>query len=89
MNLFESFFLSSSQELRSACCFLVSLKDWRYVENGEIREIRVYTLENEEVRQKDFAMIKLRVPIEFTNTVRPICLPSLDQTAEVILNSLF
>ena len=65
------------------------MKDWRYVENGEIREIRVYTLENEEVKQKDFAMIKLRVPIEFTNTVRPICLPSLDQTAEVILNSLF
>ena len=65
------------------------MKDWRYVENGEFREIRVYTLDNEEVKQKDFAMIKLRVPIEFTNTVRPICLPSLDQTAEVILNSLF
>ena len=65
------------------------MKDWRYVENGEFREIRVYTLDNEEVKQKDFAMIKLRVPIEFTNTVRPICLPSLDQTAEVILNSTF
>ena len=65
------------------------MKDWRYVENGEFREIRVYTLDNEEVKQKDFAMIKLRVPIEFTHTVRPICLPSLDQTAEVILNSLF
>ena len=65
------------------------MKDWRYVENGEIREIRVYTLENEEVKQKDFAMIKLRVPIEFTNTVRPICLPSPHQTAEVVLNFMF
>ena len=37
----------------------------------------------------DFAMIKLRVPIEFTNTVRPICLPSPDQTAEVVLNFMF
>ena len=69
--------------------FLVSLQDWRYVENGEIREITFDILDDEEVKQKDFAMIKLRVPIEFTNTVRPICLPSLDQTAEVILNSLF
>ena len=65
------------------------MKDWRYVENGEIREIPVDILDDEEVKQKDFAMIKLRVPIEFTQTVRPICLPSLDQTAEVILNSLF
>ena len=69
--------------------FLVSLKDWRYAENGKIRNDTLDNRGGQRGLGFDFAMIKLRVPIEFTNTVRPICLPSPDQTAEVVLNFMF
>ena len=61
--------------------FLVSAKDFKYVRNREVPPILWgdYTSFYD-----DIAMIKLSVPIEFTNTVRPICLPSPGKNNEVI-----
>ena len=60
--------------------------DYRYVRNSKIPKI---TWGEENNFYDDIAMIKLRVPIEFTNTVRPICLPSPGETFKVILISCF
>ena len=59
----------------------MSAEDFKYVRNRKVPPIlwREYTSFYD-----DIAMIKLRVPIEFTNTVRPICLPSPGQNNEVI-----
>ena len=60
--------------------FLVYLEDWINVQHSELptkylgADTRFY---------EDIAMIKLRTPIEFTITVRPVCLPSPEQNYEV------
>ena len=60
--------------------------DYRYVRNRKIPNI---TWGAEVSFYDDIAMIKLRVPIEFTSTVRPICLPSPGENFKVILISSF
>ena len=66
--------------------FLVSFEDWIFVNNSKIPIMEDF---NSDGFYDDIAMVKLRVPIEFTSTVRPICLPSPDQTAEVFFISCF
>ena len=58
------------------------MKDWRKVNN-------ISAFPNNKEFYNDIVLVKLRVPIEFTNTVRPICLPNPDQTAEAIFNFSF
>ena len=64
----------------------MSAEDFKYVRNREVPPILWldYT-----AFYDDIAMIKLRVPIEFTKTVRPICLPSPGHNYEVIFNFQF
>ena len=58
--------------------------DYVYVRNSKIPKI---TWGEDVSFYDDIAMIKMRVPIEFTNTVRPICLPSPGENFKVNLIS--
>ena len=61
--------------------FLASEKDWMYVRNRKIPTLNFG--ETSISRYNDIAMIRLRIPIEYTHTVRPVCLPSPGQKYQV------
>ena len=70
---------------RETC--LVHPDDWKYVHAKKNESFCKFGEDCETVIYNDIALVKLKIPIEFTETVRPLCLPSPGKDYQVKLHS--
>ena len=70
---------------RETC--LVYPDDWKYVHAKKNESFCKFGEVCETVIYNDIALVKLKIPIEFTETVRPLCLPSPGKDYQVKLSS--
>ena len=59
-------------------------EDWKYVQTNKSVSTCKFGEKNCTSVYDDIAMVRLRIPIEFTDTVRPLCLPSPGRDYQVV-----